>query len=330
VKALSRWLYSIWYENGSGGWLLWPLEAFFRVVAALRRALFSIGVLRAGKVDVPVVVVGNIAVGGGGKTPLVGWIATQLAAKGVKAAIVSRGYGGAEPRQPLTVTRDTPAHIAGDEALMLARATDALVIVCRDRLAAARAAADAGAQVIVSDDGLQHYALGRDLEIVVIDAERQHGNAHCLPAGPLREPVSRLDSVDLIVMAGNAPCPPGGLSYRLSLESARNALGSAVVALDHFTGQSVYALAGIAHPKRFFTALEERGIRVTPIAAADHERVGASDLNPDDSLPFLMTEKDAVKYSELGERHWIVPVSVVMSDKDCAALLDKIVALLDS
>ncbi len=330
MKPLSRWLYSVWYEYGSGGWLLWPLEALFRAVAAVRRRLYSVGFLRAGKVDIPVVVVGNIAVGGGGKTPLVGWIASELAARGVKPAIVSRGYGGAEPREPLTVTRDTPAHIAGDEALMLARATDALVIVCRDRSAAARAAADAGAQLIVSDDGLQHYALGRDLEIVVIDAERQHGNAHCLPAGPLREPVSRLGSVDLIVTAGNAPCPLDGLSYRLSLESARNATNSTVVALDHFTGQSVYALAGIAHPKRFFTALEERGIRVIPVAAADHERVSASDLDPDDALPLLMTEKDAVKYTALGERHWIVPASVVMSGKDREKLLGNILSLIDS
>lgn len=330
MKPLSRWLYSVWYENGSGGWLLWPLEALFRTVAAVRRGLYSVRLLRAGQVNVPVVVVGNIAVGGGGKTPLVGWIASALAARGVKPAIVSRGYGGEEPQHPLSVTPETPAKIAGDEALMLAQATGVPVVVCRDRLAAARAAADAGAQIIISDDGLQHYALGRDLEIVVIDADRQHGNAHCLPAGPLREPVGRLDSVDLIVTAGKVPYEPDGLSYRLSLETAINAQNSTTVALDRFSGQSVHALAGIAHPQRFFTALEEKGIRVIPVAAADHERVSASGLNPDDTLPLLMTEKDAVKYTELGERHWIVPASVVMSDKDREKLLGNILSLIDS
>ncbi|MEM7610902.1 MAG: tetraacyldisaccharide 4'-kinase [Pseudomonadota bacterium] len=307
----SPWLYRVWYADAAGGFLLRPLGALFRAVGALRRAMFRKGWLRQCAVDVPVIVVGNIAVGGAGKTPLVAWLATHLAACGRHPVIVSRGYGGEEPDTPVVVTSATPVEVSGDEALMLARRCDLPVVVCRDRCAAAGAAVAIGADVIIADDGLQHYAMLRDAEIVVVDSERLHGNGRCLPAGPLREPVSRLADADLVVYSSNADDTRAG--YRLNVSEAINAKRKSRVPLSQWRGQRVHAIAGIGHPERFFSTLEEAGLSLVRHAVADHGTVDASQLNPDDGYPVLMTEKDAVKYDQLSERHWIVPATVQLN-----------------
>ena len=310
------WLHEVWYGRARGGFLLWPLEGLFRGIAAVRRALFRLGVCRIGWVDAPVIVVGNLSVGGTGKTPLVGWLAGAARDAGRRPAIVSRGYGGSEPAVPLPVTAETPASIAGDEPLMLARDTGLPVYVSRDRLAAARRAAADGANLVIADDGLQHYRLGRDAEIAVVDGTRGHGNGHCLPAGPLREPVSRLDRVDAVVTSGSTERS----GFTLAIDAAVNAASDERRPLGAFSGQAVHAIAGIGNPQRFHDALAAFGIDVRPVAVPDHGRAGPAQLSPDDALPVLMTAKDAVKYRGLGARHWVVPARVEMSADDAARL----------
>lgn len=312
------WLYAVWYANAPGGWLLWPLEGLFRLVTGLRRWLYRTGSLRTIAVDAPVIIVGNLSVGGAGKTPLVAWLASQALKRGYRPAIVSRGYGGAEPAQPLLVTADTQVSVSGDEALMLARATPARVYVCRDRAAAAAQAVAEGADLVIGDDGLQHYRLARDAEIVVIDAERGHGNGHCLPAGPLREPPARLVDADIVVFSGNRDA--ARIGYRLTVSHAVNAGTGEVRALDAFDGQRIRALAGIGHPQRFYDALGDFGITVQPIPAADHQRLDEACIEPKDGLDVMMTAKDAVKYAALGAHHWVVPAELDIDAPSATAL----------
>lgn len=302
---MARWLYAVWYQQARGGFVLWPLEALFRTGVLLRRWLFRIGALKSYAVDARVVVVGNIAVGGAGKSPLTGWLATQLAAQGATVAIVSRGYGGSARGAPLRVSVDTDAALCGDEAKMLAQATGLPMYVARDRVAACVRASLDGAQLIVCDDGLQHYRLRRDVEIAVVDAERRHGNGHCLPAGPLREPVSRLHHVDLVVFNGSQDDAP---SFVLQTSHAINVVTGEQQPLAFFADAPVRALAGIAHPQRFFDALRAHGLSVEQIDLADHGSATAAQRHPHDAEQVvLMTDKDVVKYDDLTARHWRVP-----------------------
>lgn len=308
----SGWLQRVWYGDAPGGFVLWPFEWLFRSVATLRRAAFRRGLATTRRVAAPVIVVGNIAVGGSGKTPLVGWLTREAQRVGHRPAIVSRGYGGSEPDTPLEITDKTSARVSGDEPLMLARETGVPVFVSRDRYAAAAQAVAHGADLVIADDGLQHYPLGRDAEIAVVDGNRRHGNGHCLPAGPLREPVSRLDDVDLVVYSN---CDDDTVvAYQLALTDAVNFATGERRALSMFSGDAVHAAAGIGHPARFHKALAAFGIDVTPIEVPDHGRLGHAALHPSGDAPVFMTAKDAVKYEKLGQRHWVVPATVVLSE----------------
>lgn len=301
-----------WYGRPGGWLLLLPLEWLFRGVAALRRALFRVGIFRTHRVDAPVIVIGNIAAGGSGKTPLVGWLAERARAAGFRPAIVSRGYGGSEPAAPIAVTQASAASVVGDEPLMLARDTGLPVYVSRDRVAAATHAVEQGADLVIADDGLQHYRLGRDVEIAVVDGARGHGNGHCLPVGPLREPVSRLDRVDLVVHSNGGEAP----TYALAVAEAVNAASGERRPLGAFAGAPAHVIAGIGHPERFHAALSGFGIDVRPVPVPDHGSLAPAALSPGDDLPVLMTAKDAVKYTGLGARHWIVPATVSLTDAD--------------
>ncbi len=316
------WLYRVWYGDAPGGWILLPLEALFRCIVAVRCWLFARGILKSESVAAGVIVVGNISVGGAGKTPLVAWLASEALRRGYRPAIISRGYGGQEPATPLLVSSDTDVAISGDEALMLARATPARVYVCARRALAARQAVSDGADLIIADDGLQHYQLARDVEIIVVDAEREHGNGHCLPAGPLREPPGRIRRADLLVYSGDHDASRVG--YRLAISHAVNAENGNVQSLDTFSGQDVFAIAGIGHPQRFYDALRAHGIKVQPIPVADHGRVDEASLHPPGDAPVLMTSKDAVKYDVLEARHWVVPSELVLDVNSKVAILGMI------
>ncbi len=295
--------------------LLWPLSLPYRLVVALRRALFRAGALRVQRMPVPVIVVGNITVGGTGKTPLVRALAEHLAARGFRPGIVSRGHGGSETG-PVAVAADDDPRRVGDEPPLHA-AAGFPVWIGRDRPAAARAllAAHPQCDVLIADDGLQHYALARDMEIVAVDAARGLGNGLMLPAGPLRESVTRLSGVDAVVRVSVTPERPPPVVAGESLAPLvplpwRNLCDPTLSAdPQQWRGRPVHALAGIGDPGRFFALLRALGIDATAHPLPDHHRFVAADLDYPDAAAILMTEKDAVKCARLADaRCWCLPV----------------------
>jgi tetraacyldisaccharide 4'-kinase len=321
------WFNREWYERSGAPWWLLPLSGLYGAVSAARRFSYVHRWRHSVRLDRPVIVIGNLTVGGTGKTPLVCWLAEQLAKRGAAPGIVTRGYGGGTARPILVQSDDEPAAV-GDEALLLRQRTHRPVAVGRDRPAAAQLLIEAGCDVILSDDGLQHYALQRDCEIVVIDGERRFGNGSLLPAGPLREPVARLASVDAVVVNGGPGHSHGANELRMDLEgSAAVALiGGAAKPLTEFSGQTVHAVAAIGNPQRFFALLRSKGIEVIEHPLADHATLLKHDICFADGLPVLMTEKDAVKCAKIAaSEHWYVPVGAIFQARDAEALLGIVV-----
>ncbi len=321
-------LNEIWYGGARPPWWLLPLSAIYGVASRLRRLGYAKQWRRSTPLTRPVIVIGNLSVGGTGKTPLVCWLALRLAGQRFRPGIVTRGYGGSSRRAQLVQTSDD-SNTVGDEAIMLARSTGVPIAIGRDRPAAAQLLINAGCDVIVSDDGLQHYALARDCEIIVVDGERRFGNGRLLPAGPLREVPQRLKEADAVVVNGG-PAVIGGhvalagaLRVRLEAINAIALRYGTAKPLSDFAGRSVHAVAAIGNPQRFFKMLESLGIHVIAHALPDHARLRVDDISFADDLPVLMTEKDAVKCTEIaGPNHWYVPVSVVFEDGEADVLQD--------
>jgi tetraacyldisaccharide 4'-kinase len=280
----------------------------FRVAVFLRRALYWLRILKSTRAGVPVIAIGNLTVGGSGKTPLAIHVAELLKSKRWSPAIVSRGYGGTV-RAPCGVTLAADPAEVGDEPVLMARRSGCPVWVGPERAAvvAALRQAHPDCDVVILDDGLQHYALRRDIEVAVVDA-RAFGNGFMLPAGPLREPKTRLWSVDAVIAHGTDKVK--GYAMRLEGEDVHRATDARERrALRSFAGQRVHAVAGIGDPKRFFLYLAQRGVQVVPHPFADHHPFRAADLEFGDDAPVLMTEKDAVKCKRYARpQHWILPV----------------------
>lgn len=303
-----------WYGGRAPFWWTLPLASLYGAVVAVRRGLYHKGWLRSQRLPVPVIVVGNIVVGGAGKTPLVIALVEALRRRGWKPGVVSRGYGGNARGSQLLGVRPDPS-VAGDEPALIANRTDVPVAIGADRPAAAELLTREGVDVVVADDGLQHYALGRDIEICVIDGARRLGNGRLLPAGPLREPASRLHEVDFVVCNGGK-AQAGEIPMRLVLADSVRLDDSAVSKpLAGFAGSKVHAVAGIGHPSRFFESLREAGIDLVVHAFPDHHRYAPSDLGFGDDLPVLMTEKDAIKCRVFARQNWwSVPVTAQLPE----------------
>ena len=305
----------IWYGRHPARLALLPFSWLYRGVSALRRKVYESRLLNVYRAPVPVIVVGNITVGGTGKTPLVIWIARKLEEYGFKPGIVARGYRGAARNWPQQVRADSDAVAVGDEALVLARRTGLPVAVGPRRSAdIAALLKHAGVDIIVCDDGLQHYALARDLEIAVLDGVRRYGNGACLPAGPLREPAARLSTVDLLVTNGLAARGEFAMRY-LATHVHRVGDAQDKVPLADFASREVHAVAAIGNPDSFFALLKRTGFRVTQHVFDDHHLFTREDLAFGDDLPVIMTEKDAVKCEHFaGPRLWYVPIDVELPD----------------
>lgn len=275
----------------------------------------------------PVIVVGNVTVGGSGKTPLVAWLVRRLARAGFRPGIVSRGYGRRAGAHPVLVAVDDPAEAVGDEPLLLARRTGVPVCICTDRVRAVTHLLDvAEVDIVVADDGLQHYRMRRDLEFAVIDGARGLGNGRLLPAGPLREPAARLNEVDCIFVNGGPVAGPDGFvtaGFDLRPDRARSLADATDCELEAFRGRTVWAVAGIGNPERFYAVLAERGIEAEPVPVSDHGVVSLEALAARRAQPILMTEKDAVKYpAPVTVDAWYVPVELHMTP-DAEAIVDK-------
>lgn len=304
-----HWLERHWYRRTPVSIALLPLSALYCFIVALHRALHRVRLLRTMTLPVPVIVVGNVTVGGTGKTPLTAWLAQWLRNNGYRPGIIARGYRGRATSWPQAVRSDTNPAMVGDEPVMLARTTACPVMVGPDRVAAGLALlAQYDCDVVLSDDGLQHHRLARDVEIVVIDGERRFGNGFCLPAGPLRESISRLQSVHLRVTNGIPQAGEWGMTLE---ERGFCRLGKSEVSAnaDYFRGRRVHAVAAIGNPRRFFDHLRRLGIDPIEHAFADHYGFTRTDLTFSDELEIIMTEKDAVKCEQLGVSGWYMKVA---------------------
>ena len=321
-----HWLQDHWYRITPLHLILIPISLVFSMLVAFRRVLYRDRVLASDQLLLPVIVVGNISVGGTGKTPLTLALAQQLIERGWHPLIVSRGYKG-DTQHPQHVATGVTAKQAGDEPLLMARRNICPVWVGKDRVATARTALQAHPQcdVVLCDDGLQHYRLQRDVEIAVIDGERGLGNGWMLPAGPLREPVSRLRTVDAVVVNGGA-ADTGQYAMRLTGSVFYNLLdpGQTAAAGD-FHKSNNHAVAGIGHPQRYFQHLQELGIPFIPHPFPDHHPYSATDLAFADCDAILMTEKDAVKCAEFADaRYWVLRVDAQIDSALTDLILRKI------
>ncbi|MCY1394450.1 Tetraacyldisaccharide 4'-kinase [compost metagenome] len=304
--AFSDRLLSAWYQGHPALALLRPLEWLYRGVVRRKRERFVAGLGTIYRAQVPVVVVGNITVGGTGKTPLILWLVEHCRRKGLRVGVVSRGYGAQPPHFPWRVQADQSAAVAGDEPLLIVQRSGVPLMIDPDRSQAVQALTSAEPlDLILTDDGLQHYRLARDLELVLVDAARGLGNGRCLPAGPLREPLERLQSVDALLYNGASSDRADGYAFTLQPTALVNLRSGERRALDHFpAGQPVHAVAGIGNPQRFFNTLQALHWRPEPHAFADHAVYSAEALSFMPRLPLIMTEKDAVKCRAFAADDW--------------------------
>jgi len=331
----------VWYRKSLHpvSFCLLPFSWLFGTCAAMRRMFYRAGIFKTYRFNVPVIVVGNIAVGGTGKTPFVIWLAAFLQAQGYKPGIVSRGVGGKSQDIPYRVQAEDNAWMVGDEAMLLLRNSQCPLVIGIDRAAAVRELLkQTDCDIVISDDGLQHYGLWRDLEIVMVDAERQFGNRQLLPAGPLRERPSRLAAADFVVTQVAAEAQQDGLPPQG--EAVRNEFHAMQLLPQHFIAvanpdrqipfadfsrQKVHALAGIGHPQRFFDMLKKAGFELITHVFPDHHLYQPGDLCFADSLPIIMTEKDAVKCAGFAdERYWHVKVNACVNESFGQQLMEKL------
>jgi tetraacyldisaccharide 4'-kinase len=310
--SLAREFEALWQGRSPATLLLLPLSWLFGLAVKLRRWYWKSGPGRPRQLPVPVIVVGNITAGGTGKTPVVDWLANVCRTAGFVPGIVSRGYGGRARSVPhLVQPGDDPLEV-GDEPLLLRRRTGVPVCICPDRVAAGERLLAEGVDLVIADDGLQHYRLARDMEIAVVDGERRFGNGLLLPAGPLREPPGRLAEVDAVLRNGGKDDGHGTV-FHVRIDCAMALDGGERRSLESFRGQRVRALAGIGNPRRFYAQLAAAGMEVIPVPVADHRSVSLVELFEHADTPVFMTEKDAVKYQPLtGCAVWTVPMEIDM------------------
>lgn len=314
-------LNKIWYGDISTPVSYTILSKIFSIVSGFRKKIYDIGILKAHKIKCPIVIVGNISVGGVGKTPFVIWLVNQLKAKGYKVGVISRGYGGKREHEPLLVIPQTSAKASGDEPLLIAKHTDAPVFVGKNRVKAAKKMLlDFRVDIIISDDGMQHYALQRDFEICLIDAKYGLGNKKLLPAGPLRELPERLKTVDMVVYKGYKPGEHFFKYEPLMVYALGNTKKQKTI--ESFRNQHINALAGIAHPDSFFNMLSAYGLAVVKHPLKDHEKLTEQHFEFDNDDPTFITEKDAVKCTDMKlENVWVVVLKLVVEAKTKKAIL---------
>ena len=303
-----------WYRRNWIALFLLPLSWLYRLVIWVRRLAFASGIRTVERVSVPVLVVGNITVGGTGKTPLIIWLCHFLRDRGIKPGIISRGYGGSSVRRSQQVRVDSNPEMVGDEPVLLAQRTGCPVAVATIRADAGRELLEHhDCDLILCDDGLQHLGLHRDLEIAVVDGDRRFGNGMLLPAGPLREPVARLEQVDMIVSSARA----GKNEFLMEYQAVCfvSLLDESVIRpLDAFSNKDVCAFAGIGNPARFFSMLRSADINIEKYEFPDHHHYSQEDFEVQGNRPVIMTEKDAVKCRFLNLRDaWFLKIDVKMS-----------------
>ncbi len=314
-----------WHRKSLVTVVLIPLSLLFLFFSMIRKFLYEKKIFRAEKFDLPVIVVGNITVGGTGKTSTVIWLANYLTGKGLKVGILCSGYGATDNQLPTQITSSSNAYQVGDEAVHIFRRTKCVVVTCKHRVESARFLKQNFAlDVLICDDGLQHYQLVRDIEINVVNGEKRFGNQFFLPAGPLREPMRRLKNIDLKISKGASKSGEYNLTYRPEYVYALS-VPSKIEPLTFFKGKELVAVAGIANPEEFFKILESNGLRPVKKPFPDHHRFKTEDFFGYENLPILMTEKDAVKCEGIvGYDFWSISLEYCLPQAFGDAVLKKL------
>ncbi len=301
-----------WYQRFGVSWLLLPLSGLFFCIAWLRRRLYARKLPQP--ISPPVIVVGNISVGGTGKTPFVLFVVEFLRDRGLSVGVISRGYGGQKQENPLLVEPQTQALVCGDEPKLIANRTGVPVVVCPNRNASIDyLKTHHQVDVIVSDDGMQHYKMPRTVEVCIVDSQRLFGNAFVLPAGPLREPKSRLNDVDLIVYNGGTETH----HYQLECAGLYRVTDNTKISASI---ETAYLVSAIGNPERFEKSVKSMGIEVEGhVIHSDHHNFTADDFVRCGSGPIIMTEKDAVKCNQFAKDNWYyLRVNTVLNDNTIA------------
>ena len=324
--SAERFWTNAWYQKSTWLLLLVPLSWLFRAISRLRRIVLQWR-FQGQSYAMPVVVIGNISLGGSGKTPLIIALAKALSERGYSVGVVSRGYGGASAQYPLVVRPDTPVSQSGDEPLLVAKKLGCPVVVDPNRARAVEKLVESfSCDLILSDDGLQHYRLHRDVEIAVVDGRRRFGNGYTLPAGPLRESPRRLKEVDFIIQNGGIvePDDPGTYIVQLETLGLRRFGSSELIGFDQWVeSTNIHAVAAIGHPERFFESLRQMGFKVDSEPKNDHQTLTARDIGFDDDLPVVITAKDAVKYQDLvPDNLWVLEVEMALDNEFVSSLID--------
>lgn len=327
---MQQFVQTQWQKKGAWAWLMSPLGLLVCMFAGLKRLAYRRGWLKQTPINVPVIVVGNLTVGGSGKSPLVAYIANLLGGNGYRPGIICRGYKGKAVSWPQKVNSGSDPNLVGDESVMLAQQTNYPVMVGPDRVQSARALlGEADCDVIISDDGFQHLKLARDIDIIVIDNTRGLGNRWCLPAGPLREGASTLKVADMLVyhhQSTNQKTTKKRYEMRLRTGEILALNGSPLKKLDVLKKTTLHAIAGIGHPKRFFNSLREQGFTIIEHAFADHHQYEKNHLEFNDEYAIITTEKDAIKLAvlKLEKTIWVLPVQAILGPAFDSDLLAKL------
>lgn len=324
-RHLEEQFLKAWYGKTGLTTVMRPVSWLYCAVVNVRRVLYYMKFKKSFRLNVPVIVVGNITIGGTGKTPLVIWLSNLLKEKGYNPGVITRGYGGRARNWPQQVRPDGDPVVVGDESILISQRTGVPMAAGPDRVSVAQSLMEfKGCNVIISDDGLQHYKLRRDIEIAVIDGSRRFGNGYCLPAGPLREQPKRLDKVDFVVTNGTPEKSEFGMRY-IGTDIINLAKPEHRQPIDGFKGKQIHAVAGIGNPDRFFEQLGGYGMQVIPHPFSDHHPYTAEELVFDDDLPVIMTEKDAVKCRRFAEeKFWYLPVEVEMDGDISEQILERL------
>lgn len=324
---MKQLLDQIWYGSSKLYFLLFPFSGLYRLVIALRHALYRWGFKKTTSFSVPIIVVGNLTVGGTGKTPVVIWLANWLQKQGYQPGVVSRGYGGKKTAQPQVVAENSLPETVGDEAVLIVKKTHCPMVVHAKRdMAVKKLLATFPCDIVISDDGLQHYALKRDIEIAVIDGLRRFGNQYCLPAGPLREPKQRITQVDFTMVNEGEMIDANAYQMVLHSTMCYSLVDNSIKkTLNEFQKYTIHAVAGIGHPQRYFKQLAKMGLAIIEHPFPDHYHYRPQDIDFGKNAIVLMTEKDAVKCQSFADqRHWCLPIEAKMEQRFIDALTDKL------
>ena len=329
-KDHTPYLEKAWYKKSLWLWLLWPFSLITKQISKRRLIKFLDGSTKTWSTNIPLIVVGNIVAGGTGKTPFVIWLTKKLSELGYKPGVISRGYGGRAKKYPLIVNDSTRARISGDEPRLIFQNTNVPVYVSPNRVEAAKQMIEeTDCNVIISDDGLQHYQLGRDIEIVIFDGYRGIGNNLCLPAGPLREPIERIKSVDFIISSSSSLTKEGIAENAIMKFKATEWVrlsDQKRVALDaRPLGKIMHGVAGIGNPSKFFATLKEIGFKVIEHSFPDHYQFTEEDFTFSEQLPIVMTEKDAARCHKIDIKNiWVLKIEADLPDNFALELINKI------